>query len=299
MPARLLLPSHASQGRKRGLPGRRRRARAPAGEHFSMAELVARTGVRPATVRHYLRLGLLPPPIRVARNRFLYDRRHEQALHLVRLLRERRHLPLSDIGRILPQLVKLADEPAFRTEMWDEVVEAQLNAKEDPGRSPAARLLRAGMAAFSRRGFAEVSVDDVCRSAKLAKGSFYRHYRSKEDLFFATAMAAAAEASRSFSAEVGVGLSEEEAGLALGRALSPHLPLMLDLLALAAQHRPGHARVARAAFSDLRRVVRAHLLSPAEGADQRVLGAALATSIRSLVTEPDQAPSLLRAGLGS
>src|SRR5205085_1722118 len=62
-------------------------------ERYTMAELVERTGTTPATVRHYLELGLLPRPHRVATNRFLYDSRHEQAIRLIRLLRERRQLP--------------------------------------------------------------------------------------------------------------------------------------------------------------------------------------------------------------
>lgn len=258
-----------------------------------MGELVRRTGASPATVRHYRRLGLLPPPHRAAANRFLYDRRHEQALRIVRLLRERRHLPLAEIRRLLPSLSKMPDDQAFRPEMWDTVAETQLGA--GARRAPAARLLRAGIEAFSRHGFAEVRVDDVCRSAKLAKGSFYRHYRSKEDLFFATAKAAGDEAALAFAAASGAcddaggtgGMSEEEAALALGRAITPHLPLMLELLALAAQRRPGHARVAQAVFAELRRVVRAHLRAPAaEGADRRVVGDALLIGIRHLVGDP-------------
>lgn len=274
------------------------------GERFTMSELVARTAVRPATIRHYVRLGLLPSPQRVAPNRFLYDRRHEQTLRLVRLLRERRHLPLSQIRRILPSLAKVPDEQAFRTEMWDRVVETELTSRSRSG--PAARLLRAGMTAFTRHGFAEVRVDDVCRSAKLAKGSFYRHYRSKEDLFFATAVAAGAEAGRSFSAVVdamgngsdAAGLSEEEAGRVLSRALTPHLPLMLDLLALAAQRRPGHARVAQTVFADLRTVVRARLRpTVADGAEQRVVGAALLAGIRALIADPALPVAALQASV--
>lgn len=283
-----------------------------------MSDLVARTGVRPATIRHYLDLGLLPPAHQLAANRFLYDRRHEQALRMIRLLRERRHLPLAEIRRLLPSLSKMPEEQAFRPEMWDQVVEAQLGA--GARRAPAARLLRAGMAAFARHGFAEVRVDDVCQSAKLAKGSFYRHYRSKEDLFFAAALAAGAEAGRAFTAAAtataragpgpsgaggddgteggeaggggsqlgGGGLGPEEASAVLGRALTPHLPLVLDLLALAAQRRPGHARVAQALFADLHRVVRDGLDRPlAVEGERKVVGDALLLGIRHLMTDPE------------
>lgn len=267
------------------------------GERYPMAELVRRTGVAPATIRHYLTQGLIPSPDRVATNRFLYDRRHEQALNLVKLLRERRQMPLSEIRRILPSLAKMPDQQAFRPEMWDQVTKAHARAEER--RSPAERLLAAGMAAFTRSGFAEVTVDEVCRSAELAKGSFYLHYASKEELFFASARAAGAEVGRAFAQRARVlraggadgagppgpgGLSEAEAGCELERCLTGRLPLLLDLLALAAQRRPGHAEAARAVFSDLRRGIRAHLRPPvADGADRRVVGEALVLGIRHVI----------------
>src|SRR5712691_7664739 len=91
-------------------------------ERFSIGELVARSGVPAATIHHYLRLGLLPSARRAAPNRFLYDERHVQALRLIRLLRERRGLPLPVIRRVLPDLLGLEQDQAFRPEMWDRAV---------------------------------------------------------------------------------------------------------------------------------------------------------------------------------
>ena len=47
---------------------------------LDLAVVVARTGVPSATLHHWLSLGLLPAPIRLARNRFAYDERHVQAV---------------------------------------------------------------------------------------------------------------------------------------------------------------------------------------------------------------------------
>ncbi len=255
-----------------------------------MAELVSRTGVSPATIRHYLSIGLIPAPQRAAPNRFLYDRRHEQALHLVRLLRERRQMPLAEIARILPGLAKMPGEQAFRPEMWDEV--AQSTARGAIACAPAERLLAAGLTLFTRHGFSEVTVDDLCGTAELAKGSFYLHYRSKEELFFAVVSAAGAEVSRAFAGGASSdGLSEGEASALLGSALTGRLPLFLDLLALAAQRRPGHARVAQSVFAELRTAVRAHLRPPAdESAGRRVLGDALVQGIRHTIGVLDSGP---------
>lgn len=253
-------------------------------ERFTMAELVERTGTTPATVRHYLDLGLLPRPQRVAGNRYLYDSRHEQAIRLIRLLRERRKLSLAQIRRLLPELLRIPGEQAFRPDMWDETVEVHL--RERGRQLPAARLLRAGMSAFERHGFAEVRVDDVCRAAKVAKGSFYRHYRSKEELFFAAASEAGDEVARSFSDEAGKGgLGLDEAVAVLTDALSRHLPLLLDLIALAAQRRPGHARAARRIFAGLRAAVGAGVASglDAEEAGAVVVDRALLACLRRLL----------------
>ena len=152
-----------------------------------MSELVERTAVPAATIRFYLGEGLLPPPARVAANRFLYDERHVEIIRIVRLLRERRHLPIDKIRHLLPELLPdLLGRPeggVFHAEMWQQLLTARRPRRRGP--SVRERLVDAGLAAFSHHGFGEVSVDDVCRAVGIAKGSFYRSFGSKEDLFLA------------------------------------------------------------------------------------------------------------------
>lgn len=250
-----------------------------------MSELVRRTGVPPATVRYYVSVGVVPPPRRAARNRFLYDDRHVESVRLVRLLRERRQMPLESIARMLPELLEASGGDVFRPEMWDQLVEAHARSVERT--SPAARLLEAGRAAFNRYGYADVRVDDVCRAALVAKGSFYRHFASKEELFFAAAAAAGAQAARELESAGEERLAADEAAERLAGALQPNLALFLDLLALAAQRRPGHGRVLQEVFTSLYRVVRSRLslASPPE-APADVLERALLTCIRRVVVSP-------------
>jgi AcrR family transcriptional regulator len=209
---------------------------------FPMAELVARTGVPAATIRYYVTLGILPPPAQVARNRFLYDERHVECISLVRLLRERRHLSLEVISTMLPSLLESPESGAFRPEMWDQVVDAHVRSISDT--SPAGRLIEAGINAFNTYGYADVRVDDVCRAALIAKGSFYRHFASKEELFFAACTTAGERAARELGERVGDRLlSAVELSELLEEAMAPVLPLFLDLLALTAQRRGGYAAV--------------------------------------------------------
>ena len=201
-----------------------------------MSELSRQTGVKVPTIHMYLRRGLLPDPIRQSGNRFLYDRRHVDVLRLIRLLRERRQLPLDDIGRALPSLLAADDEQAFRAEMWDEVFNRHLEA------GPESRLLAAARQLFSLRGYAGVGIEDICRQAGLAKGSFYRHFSSKDDVYLAAA--------RSIPVAVGEAMSGAETlpseALALDRLVestAPVFPLLLEVGTRAMHGEPGHAEL--------------------------------------------------------
>lgn len=51
------------------------------------------------------------------------------------------------------------------------------------GRATRARLLDAGVAVFSRKGFHAARVDDVVREAQTSHGTFYLYFASKDALF--------------------------------------------------------------------------------------------------------------------
>jgi len=44
-------------------------------------------------------------------------------------------------------------------------------------------ILAAAIKVFGKKGFADTSVDDVAAAAKIAKGTLYLYFRSKEDIF--------------------------------------------------------------------------------------------------------------------
>ncbi len=235
-------------------------------ERFPIAELSARSGTPRATIHHYLRLGLLPQPTRASANRFLYDERHVRALRVIEALRRRRRMPLPVVRRILPDLLAMEEDEAFRPEMWDRAVDVRTRARAR--RTPAARLLDAAVDAFARRGFADVGVDDLCRAARIAKGSFYRHHRSKEDVFLAAAEAAGAQVAAAFARAMPADAVLEEiagddrAAEVLSIVLEPRLPIFLDLLARASQRRPGYPAAATRVFGALADAVGRHLGCP-------------------------------------
>lgn len=81
---------------------------------LTLSELVARSGVPASTIHHYRRRGLIPPPTRVAQNRFAYDETHLEALLAIR----------SRTGSMQPgqreRIVAVAIE-AFKTRSYSEV----------------------------------------------------------------------------------------------------------------------------------------------------------------------------------
>ena len=48
------------------------------------------------------------------------------------------------------------------------------------------RIMHAAEKLFSSRRFHEITTDDVARQAGVGKGTIYRHFRDKDDLFFET-----------------------------------------------------------------------------------------------------------------
>src|SRR5437763_17160396 len=47
------------------------------------------------------------------------------------------------------------------------------------------RLLNAALHSIRQKGYAATTVDDICREAGVTKGSFFHHFKSKDDLALA------------------------------------------------------------------------------------------------------------------
>jgi len=256
---------------------------------YTIGELVERTGVPATTIHHYRTLGLLPPPAAITANRFAYDERHVQALRLIRLLRERRHLSLETIREVLPELLAV-DEEAFRPEMWDQVVAAH----GDTGTRGA--IVSAARHAFVERGYADVNVADVAEAVGVGKGTVYRHFASKEELFSAAAAAAVVCVGERFDedvAQIDGPLDDSAAEVVLAGALGPELPLLLELVNRGLRQKV-QAREARTRFGELAAHVRERLgPDPAPGADrgEAVVERALARALRDAMdSEQPSAP---------
>lgn len=206
-----------------------------AGARFTISVLAERTGTSIPTIHHYRRIGLLPPAIEVASNRFYYDERHVEALAMIRLLRERRNLPLAAIRAVLPELLALGGSEVVQADDQDKVV---LSYLERSGTSAiATRLVVAARTCFAERGYAAVGVSDICRTAGVAKGSFYRYFDSKEAIFLAAARSTVDAVGEQLD-QLPARLSERQAVEKLQHFMRPMAPLLLEVASFDLLHQP-------------------------------------------------------------
>jgi DNA-binding transcriptional MerR regulator len=76
-------------------------AQAEAQGLLRMRELAEATGVSAGTIKHYLREGLLPEPVKTSRNMAYYPREFVDRVKLIKQLQEERFLPLKVIKEVL------------------------------------------------------------------------------------------------------------------------------------------------------------------------------------------------------
>jgi DNA-binding transcriptional MerR regulator len=68
---------------------------------LKMAELAEASGVSAGTIKHYLREGLLPEPVKTSRNMAWYPPEFIERIQLIKELQERRFMPLKAIKGLL------------------------------------------------------------------------------------------------------------------------------------------------------------------------------------------------------
>ncbi|MFY9487104.1 MAG: MerR family transcriptional regulator [Solirubrobacterales bacterium] len=88
-------------------------------ELLRMGELAEAAGVSAATIKHYLREGLLPEPVKTSRNMAWYSPDYIDRIKLIKRLQEERFMPLKVIKRILKSE---PDQVAARLELKDHIL---------------------------------------------------------------------------------------------------------------------------------------------------------------------------------
>jgi DNA-binding transcriptional MerR regulator len=104
---------------------------APPQELLKISELAERAEVPVATVRHYLREGLLPEPVKTSRNMAYYPPEFADRIRLIKQLQEERFMPLKVIRDLLDSAD--ADLDGLRTlaQTGDELVARALGPETE------------------------------------------------------------------------------------------------------------------------------------------------------------------------
>jgi DNA-binding transcriptional MerR regulator len=94
---------------------------------LKMSELADRSGVSAGTIKHYLREGLLPEPVRTSRNMAYYPPDFVERIQLIKRLQEERFMPLRLIKGVLEQDPERA---RAMVELEDRILERAAAARE-------------------------------------------------------------------------------------------------------------------------------------------------------------------------
>jgi DNA-binding transcriptional MerR regulator len=107
---------------------------------LKMSELAERSGVSAATIKHWLREGLLPEPVRTSRNMAYYPPDFVERIRVIKRLQEERFMPLKVIKGLLDS------DPARLervVELEDRIIDRAVAADASETRVPRAAAVEA------------------------------------------------------------------------------------------------------------------------------------------------------------
>jgi DNA-binding transcriptional MerR regulator len=104
------------------------RAKTEDQEMLRMGELAQASGVSAATIKHYLREGLLPEPVKTSRNMAYYPAEFVERIRLIKQLQEERYMPLRVIKDLLEED---PDRARALIELGDRMLERALEGESE------------------------------------------------------------------------------------------------------------------------------------------------------------------------
>jgi DNA-binding transcriptional MerR regulator len=150
---------------------------------LKMSELAERSGVSAGTIKHYLREGLLPEPVRTSRNMAWYPPEYVDRLRLIKRLQEQRFMPLKAIRRVLdtedPErlsaLVEVEDrilERAVRASETGRISRAEVRRRYDVPDNVLERLAELEVLTPNARGYDAYDVQVIEAIARFRAGGY-------------------------------------------------------------------------------------------------------------------------------
>jgi len=129
--------------------------------------LSALAGVSTSTIHYYVKVGLLPKPLKSGKTMAYYSDEHLERLQLIVRLREE-HNSVERIREIL--------HPARAGSQDDRQTGKTTKRRED--------IIDSAIHLFREKGFDDTSISDIIQHASAGRGTFYAYFTNKEELFF-------------------------------------------------------------------------------------------------------------------
>lgn len=162
--------------------GRQAPARDSAPEQMlRMGELAEASGVSAATIKHYLREGLLPEPVKTSRNMAYYPAEFVGRIRLIKQLQEERYMPLRVIKDLLDEdpdraraLIELGDRLLERVREGEEqrVTAAEVRHRYDVPQEVLDRLAELEVLTPHEDGYSPADVRIIGAISRFRAGGY-------------------------------------------------------------------------------------------------------------------------------
>ena len=146
-----------------------------------MGELAEASGVSAGTIKHYLREGLLPEPVKTSRNMSWYPPEFVERIRLIKQLQEERFMPLKAIKSVLDEdpsraraLVELEDKILERALTTDasRTSAAEVKRRYDMPAEVLDRLEQIGLLTPNSRGYSQLDVQVIEAISRFRAGGY-------------------------------------------------------------------------------------------------------------------------------
>ncbi len=148
---------------------------------LKMKELAEASGVSAGTIKHYLREGLLPEPVKTSRNMAYYPPEFVERIRLIKQLQEERFMPLKHIKSVLDEdpdraraLIELEDRILERALAGEQarVSAGELRERYDVPQEVLNRLAELEVLTPNSRGYSQRDVEIVEAISRFRAGGY-------------------------------------------------------------------------------------------------------------------------------
>ena len=146
-----------------------------------MRELADASGVSAGTIKHYLREGLLPEPVKTSRNMAYYPQEFVERIRLIKQLQEERFMPLKVIKGIIDDdperaraLIELEDRVLERALQGEQarVSATEVRRRYDVPQGVLDRLAELGVLTPTARGYSPSDLEIIEAISRFRAGGY-------------------------------------------------------------------------------------------------------------------------------